>query len=179
MVQFHSHHKAIAAVFFIPYCCKNEMMKGIHQNVLKNDVKRNLVYLSSTHCIFRNRFGIPAQFKNDAHLDVWDPNHRMLRDGCAGIPNLSPFSTWFIRTFWYKCQVYFKTLRNNMASRILKENNKDMNFFIPKNPNSPHSIMQAENILKWKGIWNLSVFSLWWPSWNEVKSLELFSPRQR
>ena len=39
-----------------------------------------------------------------------------------------------------------------MASRILKENNKDMNFFIPKNPNSPHSIMQAENILKWKGI---------------------------
>ena len=36
-----------------------------------------------------NRFGIPAQFKNDAHLDVWDPNHRMLRDGCAGIPNLS------------------------------------------------------------------------------------------
>ena len=37
-----------------------------------------------------NRFGIPAQFKNDAHLDVWDPNHRMMRDGCAGIPNLSP-----------------------------------------------------------------------------------------
>ena len=47
--------------------------------------------IDQVECILNlwNRFGIPAQFKNDAHLDVWDPNHRMLRDGCAGIPNLS------------------------------------------------------------------------------------------